>query len=172
MPRMILAASIATFACAGAALAQAPALPELPAALKPGVLKPYLAVPAKGVQIYMCNKTDSGAWAWTFKAPEAELADTAGTRIGKHYGGPTWDGNDGGKVVGAVKANAPAPTASAIAWLLLDIKSREGSGQFTQAAGILRVNTAGGVAPTAGCDEARAGSEQRVPYTATYYFLK
>jgi hypothetical protein len=170
MPRMMLAA-IATLVLAGPALAQT-ALPDLPPALNPGSLEPYLAVPAKGVQIYLCNKNNAGAYAWTFKAPEAELADSSGKNIGKHYGGPTWEGNDGGKLVGAVKANAPAPAANAIPWLLLDIKSREGSGQFTQAAGILRVDTVGGVAPTAGCDEAHAGSEQRVPYTATYYFLK
>ena len=172
MPRMILAAAVAMLGVVGAAFAQAPALPELPAALKPGALKPYLAVPAKGVQIYVCNKTDAGAYAWTFKAPEAELSDGAGARIGKHYGGPSWEGSDGGKVVGAVKASATAPAANAVAWLLLDIKSREGSGQFTQAVGILRVNTVGGQAPAAGCDEARGGSELRVPYTATYYFLK
>ena len=169
---MMLSAAVATVGIAGPALAQTLALPDLPAALKPGGLKPYLAVPATGVQIYVCNKTDAGTYAWTFKAPEAELSDRAGARIGKHYGGPTWEGHDGGKVVGAVKANAPAPSAGAIPWLLLDIKSRDGSGQFTQAAGILRVNTVGGAAPPAGCDEAHAGTEQRVPYTATYYFLK
>ena len=171
MPRMTLAAA-AMFVSTGAALAQSPALPELPAALKPGELKAYLAVPAKGVQIYVCNKNDAGAYTWTFKAPEAELADTAGKAIGKHYGGPTWEGNDGGKVVGAVKASAPAPGGNSIPWLLLDIKSRAGAGQFSQAAAILRVSTVGGQAPAAGCDEAHAGSEQRVPYTATYYFLK
>jgi hypothetical protein len=165
-------AAIAMFGFAGAALAQAPALPELPAALKPGDLKAYLAVPAKGVQIYACNKNDAGVYAWTFKGPEAELAGTADKPIGKHYGGPTWEGNDGGKVVGAVKASAPAPGGNAIPWLLLDIKSRDGSGQFTQAAAILRVNTVGGTAPVTGCDEAHAGTEQRVPYTAVYYFLK
>jgi hypothetical protein len=170
MPRMTLAAVVAMVGVTGAALAQT--LPELPAALKPGELKPYLAVPAKGAQIYVCNKNDAGAYAWTFKAPEAELADAAGKTIGKHYGGPTWDGSDGGKVVGAVKASAPAPGGNAIPWLLLDIKSRDGSGQFTQAAGILRVQTVGGLAPTTACNETHVGTEQRVSYTATYYFLK
>jgi uncharacterized protein DUF3455 len=171
MSRMPLAA-IALFGVTAAALAQTPAVPELPAALKPGELKAYLAVPAKGVQIYACNKNDAGAFAWIFKGPEAELADTAGKTIGKHYGGPTWEGSDGGKVVGAVKASAPAPGGNAIPWLLLEVKSRDGSGQFTQAAAILRVSTVGGQAPAGGCDEAHAGVEQRVPYTATYYFLK
>ena len=171
MRRATLAA-LPLFVCAGLALAQSPALPELPAALKPGELKPYLAVPAKGVQIYACNKNDAGAYAWAFKGPEAELADTAGKNIGKHYGGPTWESSDGGKVVGAVKTSAPAPGGNAIPWLLLDIKSRDGTGQFTQAAAILRVSTVGGQAPAGGCNEAHAGTEQRVPYTATYYFLK
>jgi hypothetical protein len=171
MPRMTLVATF-FFVLPGAALAQTPALPELPAALKPGVLKPYLAVPAKGVQIYSCIRNETGAYAWTFTAPEAELSDSAGKVIGRHYGGPTWEGSDGGKVVGAVKASAPAPGGNAIPWLLLDVKSHDGSGQFRQAAAILRVNTVGGQAPTAGCDAAHAAAEQRVPYTATYYFLK
>ena len=170
MSRIVLSAIIA-LGLANSALAQTVAVPDLPAALKPGELKAYLAVPAKGVQIYVCNKAADGNWAWGFKGPEAELSDTSGAHLGKHYGGPTWEA-DGGKVVGAMKASADAPTATAIPWLLLDIKSRDGSGKLTQAAAVLRVNTVGGKAPAAGCDEARAGSELRVPYTATYYFLK
>jgi hypothetical protein len=52
------------------------------------------------------------------------------------------------------------------------VKSSEGSSVFTQAKGILRIATNGGVAPAQGCDEAHAGQEARVPYTATYVFLK
>src|ERR1700716_3617939 len=85
--------------------------PDLPPALKPAGLSVYLEVPATGVQIYTCGKNDAGAWAWTFKAPEAALLDTAKKQIGKHYAGPTWEALGGGKVVGAVKANAPAPAA-------------------------------------------------------------
>jgi hypothetical protein len=149
-----------------------PTLPTLPPALASGNLKPYLAAYAKGVQIYVCSKVDNANWIWTFKAPEAELFDATGTLIGKHYAGPSWTGTDRGTVAGAVTASADAPVADAIAWLRLDVKSREGTGVFTQASRILRVSTFGGKAPTAGCDEARAGSELRVPYRATYYFLK
>jgi uncharacterized protein DUF3455 len=170
--RTSLSVAVLMLGMAGSAPAQTGALPDLPAAIKPGDLKPYLAVPAKGVQIYVCNKGEGGNWTWAFKAPEAELFDTAGTLIGKHYGGPSWEGTRGGKVVGAVKSSADAPAANAIPWLLLDIKSREGAGGFAEAAGILRVSTVGGRAPAAGCDEVHAGSELRVPYTATYYFLK
>ena len=145
---------------------------EVPAALVPAGLKAYLEAPATGVQIYTCGKNDAGAYAWIFKAPEAQLFDAQKKPIGKHYAGPTWEGLDGGKVVGAAKANAPAPGGNAIPWLLLDIKSREGSGQFTQAQAIQRLQTVGGVAPTSGCAEAQNGTESRVPYTATYVFLK
>jgi hypothetical protein len=157
---------------AALAQAQAPALPELPDAIRPGTLKPYLAVAAKGVQIYVCRKADSGQWTWTFKGPEADLHDLNDAPMGKHYGGPTWEGVDGGKVVGAVKASADAPTGNGIPWLWLDVKSREGKGVYTEATGILRVATVSGKAPATGCDEAHAGTEQRVPYTARYFFLK
>ncbi|HEX2654768.1 MAG TPA: DUF3455 domain-containing protein [Xanthobacteraceae bacterium] len=147
-------------------------LPDLPATIKPGDLKPYFSVAAKGAQIYVCGKNANGAAAWMLKGPEAELFDNSGKTVGKHYVGPTWEGLDGDKVVGAVKSSADAPDANAISWLLLDIKSREGKGRFTEAVGILRIMTVGGKPPASGCDEARAGAEQRVPYAAMYVFLK
>ncbi len=170
MRRLVLA----TIACgwlAAPAAAQAPKLDELPAALKPAGLSPYLDVSATGVQIYTCGKNDAGAWTWVFKAPEAALYDKDKKQIGKHFAGPTWEGMQGGKIVGAAKANAPGGAGS-IPWLLLEVKSSEGSSVFTQAKGILRISTNGGVAPAQGCDEAHAGQESRVPYTATYVFLK
>jgi hypothetical protein len=151
--------------------ASAQALADLPAALKPTGMSPYLETSATGVQIYTCGKNDAGAWTWVFKAPEAALFDKDKKQIGKHYAGPTWEGMQGGKVVGAVKANAPG-AAGSVAWLLLDVKSSEGASVFTQAKGILRISTNGGVAPAQGCDEAHSGQEARVPYTANYVFLK
>jgi len=145
---------------------------DIPAAITPPGLTSYLTVPAKGVQIYTCGKNAAGAWAWNFKGPEAELFNTEQKKIGKHYAGPTWEGEDGGKVVGAVKANAPSPGGNGIPWLWLEVKSSEGSGQFTQAKAIQRILTVGGTAPSQGCDEANANKESRVPYTATYLFLK
>jgi hypothetical protein len=144
---------------------------ELPDALTPTGLSVYLEVPATGVQLYTCGKNDAGTPAWVFKAPEATLLDSDKKQIGKHYAGPTWEALAGGKVVGAVKASSPGE-AGAIPWLLLDIKSSEGTGVFNQAKAILRVETHGGVAPAQGCDAAHAGEEARVPYTATYLFLK
>ena len=168
----ILGTVLGTVAMTQSAFAEVPTLADLPAALKPADgLAVYRAAYAIGAQIYTCGKNDAGAWTWVFKAPEAVLVDPQEKMLGKHYAGPSWEGLDGGKVVGAVKASAPSPDQS-IPWLLLDIKSRDGNGEFTQAKAILRVSTKGGVAPTTGCDEAHNGSEQRVHYTATYLFLK
>src|SRR5215468_8265558 len=157
------------FVCAGLAAggimvamissASAQALADLPAALKPSGISPYLEVSATGVQIYTCGKNDAGAWTWVFKAPEAALFDAQKKQIGKHYAGPTWEGMQGGKIVGATKANAPAPGADSIPWLLLDVKSSEGSSVFTQAKGVLRIATNGGIAPAQGCDAAHADQE-------------
>ncbi|MGC2157741.1 MAG: DUF3455 domain-containing protein, partial [Pseudolabrys sp.] len=83
-----------------------------------------------------------------------------------------WEGLDGGKLVGEVKTSMPAPVDKAVPWLLLDAKSHEGSGGFTQAQAIVRMGTTGGTAPNDGCDEPRVGQELRVPYTAIYVFLK
>jgi hypothetical protein len=155
---------------ANAALAQNP--PELPKALNPDGSSPYLEVSAVGVQIYVCRKADAAGWAWAFKAPEAVLSGPDKKPIGKHYGGPTWEGLDGGKVVGSLRTSLPGATANDIAWLRLDIKSREGRGVFTAATGIIRMSTAGGSAPAQGCDDGHSGAEIRVPYTAIYVFLK
>jgi hypothetical protein len=149
-----------------------PTLADLPAAIKPDAgLAIYRSAFAVGAQIYTCSKNDAGTWAWTLKAPEAILVGPQEKALGKHYAGPSWEGLDGGKVVGAAKASAPSPDQS-IPWLLLDIKSREGNGEFTQAKAIVRARTKGGVAPAQGCDAGHAGTEQRVHYTAFYLFLK
>src|SRR3981081_2192870 len=118
---------LAGLAAAGLTQMAAAQTPDLPAALKPAGLSVYLEVPATGVQIYTCGKNAPGAGTWTFKAPEAALFDTAKKQIGKHYAGPTWEALSGGKVVGAVKANAPAPAAGGTPARALDTQARDGT---------------------------------------------
>jgi hypothetical protein len=140
-------------------------VPPFPDNLKPGANESLaLIVPAKGVQIYECRE---GKWA--FVAPEAELFDRAGKRIGSHYAGPHWESADGSKIVGAVKQRADAPDAANIPWLLLGTKSVGSEGAFSKVTSIQRVATVGGIAPAAGCNE--AGARARVPYTADYYLF-
>ena len=145
---------------------------EVPAALNPDKLSIFRVVLATGAQVYTCTRNPAGATGWVLRGPDAQLFDPQNKLIGKHYAGPTWEGLDGGKVVGVVKTSMPAPVDKAVPWLLLDAKSHEGSGTFTQAQAIVRMRTTGGTAPGDGCDEARAGQELRVPYTAIYVFLK
>jgi hypothetical protein len=135
-----------------------------------------MIVPAKGVQIYECRQAkgqEAGyhGYQWTFVAPEADLFDTRGMKIGRHYAGPQWEGIDGSKVLGAVKARADAPVAGAIPWLLLGTHSVGPEGAFSHVSSIRRVNTAGGLAPGEPCSAAQAGKLARVPYTADYYFF-
>jgi hypothetical protein len=147
--------------------------PRVPAALQaPSGQSLALHTFASGVQIYTCSPRadDATRFEWTFKAPEADLFDRSGKRVGKHYAGPTWESNDGSRAVGALVARDDGPDATAIPWLLLKSKSNAGAGVFTQTQSIQRVNTVGGKAPASGCDQAAVGKEARVPYTADYFF--
>jgi len=130
-----------------------------------------MIVPAKGVQIYECRAGKGGAYEWAFVGPEAQLFDTTGQSIGKHYGGPHWEATDGSKVVAKLIERADAPKAGDIPWLLLGAKSVGPDGAFSKVTSIQRVNTVGGVAPKAGCSQANAGTPARIPYSADYYFF-
>ena len=169
------ALSVSILAGSGCATGPAIVLPDMPASLRPpaGQLV-YLEALASGVQIYEClpKLADPSAYEWTFRAPEAALVDRSGRSLGKHYAGPTWESTDGSTVVGEVKARDPGPNPSAIPWLLLGAKATTGGGTFGQARSIQRVQTAGGIAPSAPCNAANAKQASRVPYTATYYFYR
>ncbi len=86
----------------------------------------YLETLASGVQIYECSRKPDSTYEWAFKAPEATLTARSGQPLGKHYAGPTWEALDGSTTVGEVKAREPAPSPSAIPWLLLAAKSNSG----------------------------------------------
>jgi len=75
-------------------------------------------------------------------------------------------------VVGEVVAKADAPEPVAIQWLLLRVKSRQGSGPLSTATYIRRTDTKGGAAPTTGCDAHHLSEQARIRYSATYQFFK
>ena len=161
MKRIAMVAALAAAACTTARTV------EVPAALKPDTHETLaMVVPAKGVQIYECRGEK-----WTFVAPEAELFDASGKRIGRHYAGPTWEAADGSKVAGSVRQRADAPAAGAIPWLLLGTKSVGPAGSFSKVTSIQRVNTVGGIAPKNGCSQATVGTPARINYMADYYFF-
>jgi hypothetical protein len=147
---------------------------KVPDNLKPGGNESLaMIVPAKGVQIYECRarKDQVGGYEWAFVAPEADLFDARGNRIGRHYAGPHWESTDGSKISGTLKGQTNAPVPDAIPWLLLATKSVGSEGSFSKVTSVQRVNTAGGVAPKAGCSQAAAGTPARINYTADYYFF-
>jgi hypothetical protein len=173
MHRKLLALPLA-FALS--ACAQVPMLTpavQVPDNLK-GAANESLAViaAARGVQIYECRAgKDAASAEWAFVAPEAELFDASGRKIGRHYAGPRWESNDGSTIAGTAKERIDAPQADAIPWLLLSAKSVGPDGAFSNVASVQRVNTAGGNAPKSGCAPATVGQVARVPYTADYHFL-
>jgi hypothetical protein len=128
-----------------------------------------LQVHAKGDQVYTC-KEGVTQFAWTLKAPDAQLLDKDGKPFGKHFAGPSWEASDGSRVTGKAVATAPSPDADSIPWLLVNIVNHEGTGVLSRATSIQRLNTKGGKAPASGCDAAHAGQEVRVPYSADYLF--
>jgi hypothetical protein len=179
--------------------AQNPKLPSLAAALSLWVITAIASAPAQvgapkvpdllrvpeasvmvvkahgeGVQIYECKSSGEAAspWQWLLKAPEADLIDDQGKKIGKHYGGPTWEANDGSRVTGEVQQHLASTGPAAIPWLLLKAKSNQGTGIFQDVSYIQRLDTEGGKAPAGGCDAEHAGTQARVRYGAEYYFYR
>jgi hypothetical protein len=127
---------------------------------------------ATGAQIYECQaaKNDPAQFEWAFKGPEATLLTKGGRIAGKHYAGPTWEANDGSRVVGEVIGNSPSPKPNSIPWLLLRARATAGNGLFSQVQFIQRLNTTGGSVPSAGCRQEQAGQQLRASYTADYLF--
>jgi uncharacterized protein DUF3455 len=156
--------------CAAPRLSEAPV--AVPGKLAPGANEALTMIfPAGGVQIYECRAQKDGGYEWGFVAPEADLYDGHGAKVGTHYAGPVWESGDGSKVAGTVKERADAPQAGAIPWLLLTAKSVGPEGSLSRVTSIQRVHTSGGVAPKDGCSQATIGAQARVGYIADYYFF-
>jgi uncharacterized protein DUF3455 len=123
---------------------------------------------ARGVQIYKWN-----GGTWDFVAPVATLfaEENFFGEVGTHYVGPKWESKSGSKVEARrVLGTGCSPDPTAIAWLLLKKYETTGPGIFNRVTYIQRVNTTGGVAPTAA--GSIVGEVKEVPYTAEYYFYR
>ena len=166
----LFAAAALLAGCAAPVLKAVPPTVVIPGSLAPPSNQVLVrTLWADGVQIYECRKAADASFPdWAFVAPEASLKDAGGTLLGHHYGGPTWEANDGSKVVGVVKAKADAANLHAIPWLLVETHSIGKPGLFAKVTSIQRVATVGGVAPETGCGTATIGKQERVPYTAQY----
>jgi hypothetical protein len=124
-----------------------------------------------GVQIYVSRPSANvaGTFEWVLKAPDAVLLDAEGKKIGKHYGGPTWEANDGSKVAGTKLASLDSPKPGAVPWLLLKAAPAPQPGIMAGVTYVMRVDTSGGAHPSRpphGPDD-----QSRVRYRATYIFF-
>ncbi len=173
-PIRLLSAALVAFAIGQSAFAQGnEPSPSVPAAIAvPAGYEVTMKFRASGVQIYRCQPSAQIAtnFVWTFVAPDATLFDKDGKAVGRHYAGPTWEANDGSKVVGKEVARVVAPNGSSIPWLLLTATVVQAGETFKRIGFLQRLHTNGGSAPTPVCTGDTADVEVRVPYTADYYF--
>lgn len=175
----LVIAGLAAAAALGAVAQDAHARPEGPSVPStisvPAGHKVFLIGHAVGVQIYSCNATAGGGFAWSFVAPRANLYGNNGKLVTTHFGGPTWQARDGSAVV-AQRVDGVTVNTAAIPWLLLSkVSTTSGpdGDRLTKTTYIQRTSTTGGLAPAAGeCNASTAGSTVEVPYTADYHFWK
>ena len=151
---------------------QAVSRPVVPDQVKaPAGENVVLQAHASGSQIYVCQAVAGGGFAWTLKAPQADLHDQQGAVIGQHFAGPTWKDNDGSEVTGKAVAHVDSPEAGSIPWLLLTATSHSGAGVLSPVTSIQRINTKGGAPPAATeCNASKQNAEVKSSYTADYYF--
>lgn len=167
----LAAAILVSTLAACAANVSAPSVPQ--AVAVPAGHTPVMILKGVGLLTYECRaKTDAvGTHEWVFAGPDATLQDAGGRVVGKYYGGPTWEHNEGSKITGKQLAVAPA-SAGAIPLQLVQTTPATGYGPFNGVTYIQRVNTVGGVAPSAACTASTMGTKQTVPYSADYVFYK
>lgn len=157
----------------------------------------FLQGHAVGTQNYVCLPTASG-FAWTFFSPQATLFFTFNLfgrevrqQIITHYLSPnpeegglpraTWQGSIDSSEVWAkaieTSTDSNFVAAGAIPWLKLQRVGSQrgptGGDSLANVTFIQRLNTGGGIAPSAGCSGAAdVGSKAMVPYTADYFFYR
>lgn len=165
-----LSALLLLGAIALAAAQNVPA-PDVPEKIKaPANEQVVIEAHATGSQIYTCAQGTDGKYAWTLKAPEAELHDQHGAVIGHHYAGPSWKLTDGSEVTGKASARVDSPEAGSIPWLLVTATGHSGDGVLSHVTSIQRIHTHGGQPPDGGCDASKQGLGNKSSYTAAYYF--
>ena len=176
----------------------APALdvPPVPESLEvPAGYVLFFGARATGTQNYVCLPAAKRSVGWRFLGPQATLFVEGAAGLPQqattHFlsvnpaevnlARPTWQHSiDTSKVWGRVRSSSADPlyvAPGAIPWLLLEAAGSElgpdGGDFLAQTAFIQRVNTAGGVAPAAGCtNDDEIGKVALVPYTTDYFFYR
>ena len=168
----MIAAAVALSACASAPMMMKVDNAALPEPVRvPAGQKLMMSTTGVGEITYECRekKDMAGAHEWAFVTPVATLYSGDRKAVGKYYGGPTWEANDGSKVTGKQLAVAPAAPGN-IPLQLVKTDPAMGAGAMTGVSYIQRLNTKGGVAPAMACDAMSKGKRQQVAYEADYVF--
>jgi hypothetical protein len=192
--RAAIVLSLALHPSAASAQHDAKALvPQVPSNLEPPAGHVvYLEARAYGTQNYICLQTATGL-GWRFLGPQATLFlpdEVFPQQIATHFLSanpkehgtprPTWQSSsDSSLVWGRVAASstdAAYVSPGAIPWLLVEAAgSAHGptrGSQLSRTSYILRVNTAGGIAPVSGCSTPEhIGALALVPYSTDYFFF-
>jgi hypothetical protein len=122
---------------------------------------------AEGAQVYRAEKKGDDL-VWAFQEPDAVLLDfSSGDKVGTHGKGPLWADGDGGKVTAKLVESARAPSPAAVPWLLLEVTGKP-TGRFDKVTHVQRIDTWGGLPPTA--KPKKEGETKKVRYHATYAF--
>jgi hypothetical protein len=165
--------------------------PKTPANLQaPADQRAFLIAHAIGTQNYMClpSATAPGGTAWTLVGPQATLFDEEADQLITHFLSPNPDeggvaraawqhSRDTSAVWAVMQQSSTDPVwvaPGAIPWFLLRVvgsdEGSNGRGRIDQTTFIQRVNTVGGMAPSAPCVE--IGARSFVPYEADYVFYR
>jgi hypothetical protein len=182
-----------TIAVPQAAHAQSVTPPPVPANLQvPSPNVGFLVGHGVGTQNYECQPSPSiGHVAWTLFTPQAALFSDQEEQLTTHFFSPnpfegvivraTWqDSRDTSTVWGRVIASSLDPSfvaEGAIPWLLVQVVGAQpgptGGSTISGSTFIQRLTTAGGAAPSTGCDRPTdIGNKAFVPYTADCFFSK
>jgi hypothetical protein len=135
----------------------------------PSDLEAVLQLSARGVQVFRCEKRESG-FVWVFRQPDAELFDPSGRAVGRHGSSFSFENIDGSRLVSTIAAYDDAPNPADLRWLLLTTRSY-GKGAFDAVTYVQRINTRGGMPPES-CQSTQANQLLRVDFSAEFVFYR
>lgn len=153
----------------GAPTVPAPSLGFFSKIKAPATHQPALQLSSRGVQIFRCEKRDSG-FVWVFRQPQAELLDGGGKVVGRHGANFSFEHDDGSRLVSTIVAYDEANKPTDLRWLLMTTRSF-GKGALEDVSHVQRINTAGGMPPSR-CDASQLNQLLRVDFTSDFVFYR
>jgi len=81
---------------------------------------------ASGIQVYSCEYDAQHHLAWVFKSPQATLYDTSGHALIMHSAGPSWEAEDGSRIVLRKCEDGYDPTNRSAAQVYIQERMKDG----------------------------------------------